>query len=104
MRNGKLNCWEYQRCGRGPDGPRSREGGQCPASSAETLHGAHDGVSGGRACWVVDGTMCDGAVSGPYEHKIHVCRKCAFHARVQVEESLSLETDEELVDRYRAGE
>ena len=99
MDNGKLNCWEYQGCGRGPNGPRAREGGQCPASKADSLNGANGGKSGGRACWAVEGTLCDGMVAGPYERKIHVCRKCAFYARVQVEERLNVVPDEELLSR-----
>ncbi|MBS3956171.1 MAG: hypothetical protein KGZ40_01355 [Clostridiales bacterium] len=99
MENGKLNCWEYQGCGRGPGGPRSREGARCPASACEALAGVHEGVAAGRACWVIEGTYCDGSSAGPYEIKIHVCRKCAFYARVQVEEAFTLVSDEDLVRR-----
>ena len=103
MENGKLNCWEYQGCGRGPDGRRSANGGQCPASDEESLDGANGGDQGGRACWVVEGTLCDGRSSGPYEQKIHVCRKCSFYARVHIEETLTLESDEDLLHRVRAS-
>ncbi len=103
MESTKLNCWEYQGCGRGPGGPRSANGGRCPASTEESLDGANGGANGGRACWVVEGTLCDGRLSGPYEEKIHVCRKCSFYARVQIEETLTLEPEEELVDRIRAA-
>lgn len=99
MENGKLNCWEYQGCGRGPNGPRTLEGGQCPASTAGALAGTHQGTCAGRSCWVVEGTMCDGAIAGPYEQKIHVCRKCAFYARVHVEQTLDIESDEDLLRR-----
>ncbi len=96
LENGKLNCWDYQMCGRG-----SADGGSCPASAAETLDGAHGGHNGGRACWVVTDTLCEGHDSGSYEHKIATCRKCAFYHRVAVEEGLDHREASELLGQYR---
>jgi len=98
----RLNCWEYQGCERGPGGRKSANGEQCPASTAEALDGRNSGKNGGRACWVVPGTLCDGMVSGPFEEKYHECRKCAFHARVQIEEGLELEPNTELLAFVRS--
>lgn len=97
----KQNCWEYQGCERGPGGRRSFDGGRCPASDAAELDGANSGSNGGRSCWVVTDTMCSGRPSGPFEIKIHECRKCSFYARVHVEEGLAIETHEVLLERFR---
>ena len=83
-------------CGRG-----SAEGGPCPACSVESLDGAHGGNNGGRACWVVTDTLCEGKVSGGYDRKIAVCRKCAFYHRVAVEEGLDHIEAGDLLDQYR---
>lgn len=96
----RLNCWEYQGCERGPSGRRAVNGQRCPASLADSLDGVNGGRSGGRACWVVNDTLCNGRPSGPYEQKIHECRKCAFYARVHVEEALGVQTTEVLLERY----
>lgn len=91
------NCWEFQRCGRGP-----ADGGQCPVSSSDCLDGVHGGSAAGRACWVVEGTLCEGTPSGPFERKMTVCGKCAFYHRVAVEEGLDYVPVQELHERYLA--
>lgn len=96
----RLNCWEYQGCERGPQGRRAHNGERCPASFSSDLDGANGGAQAGRACWVVEDTLCAGSPSGPFEHKIHECRKCSFYARVHVEEGLAIVSTEELVERF----
>ena len=98
MVHDKMNCWDYQACGRG-----SAEGGSCPACVARKLDGVHGGINGGRACWVVTDTICEGSTSGSYERKINVCRKCAFYHRVAVEEGLDHISNAALVEQYRAA-
>lgn len=100
--NSILNCWEFQGCGREPGGDRAGERGPCPASTEAALDGAHGGANGGRSCWTIDDTLCGGEPSGAHEHKIHECRKCAFHLRVQVEQGMKLLSDTELLTRVRA--
>ena len=99
-----LNCWEYQGCGREPGGRRAGELGSCPASTETELDGTHGGANGGRACWMIDDTLCGGRPSGPHEHKIHECRKCAFRSRVQVEQGMDLHDDEALISRLRVAD
>lgn len=82
----KLNCWEYKKCGRQPQGPRVRELGLCPASTETALDEAHDGVNGGRACWVVGGTLCQGATQGTFAQKFKSCEACDFYQLVRREE------------------
>ncbi len=97
----RLNCWEYQDCGRGPGGERAAELGECPTSTAQAMHGSNNGVNAGRACWVVSGTLCDGVVAGDFEDKVNDCRRCAFYHRVEVEEGLEFEGNDALLSRYR---
>lgn len=96
MGDQRYNCWDYQGCGRGPG-----FGGDCPACSADSLDGVHNGSAGGRACWVVTDTLCEGTASGPFVRKISMCRKCAFYYRVAVEEGLDHLDNEELLELYR---
>ena len=45
----KLNCWEYKKCGRQPQGPHVKERGLCPASTEAGLDDVHEGANAGRA-------------------------------------------------------
>jgi len=63
----------------------------------------HEGLSAGRACWIVTDTLCEGRASGPFERKIAMCRKCAFYHRVAVEEGLDHLDNEDLLERYGAS-
>ena len=61
-----VNCWEFKNCGRQPGGPRAAELGVCPASSNVKVNGTNQGRNGGRICWAVAGTLCDGKVQGSF--------------------------------------
>lgn len=99
MTNERLNCWEYQRCGREPGGTRS-SGGACPAAAAASLDGANHGRNAGRACWIVTDTLCGGRARGTYTVKQCDCHKCAFMKRVEVEESLDFIPYGDLLTMY----
>lgn len=83
---GKLNCWEHKKCGRWPGGPKSAELGVCPVTVHGELDGAHEGEKGGRACWVVAGSLCGGKIQGTYAQKLTNCWRCDFMNRVKTEE------------------
>lgn len=83
----KKNCWEVKQCGRTPGGKNVPELGVCPARMASNLDGVHGGWNGGRACWVVAGTMCGGVVQGTFAMKFGTCEKCDFYRSVREEES-----------------
>ena len=104
MRNSRLNCWEYQCCGRGPDGSHAGTSEACPVGERLAIDGVNGGMGAGRACWVVEGTRCEGTIAGPFEEKINTCRKCAFFHRVAVEEGLDFVAPEEFAGHYRAAE
>lgn len=75
-------------CGREPGGPMVEELGVCPAAVAEELTGINGGTNGGRICWAVAGTFCDGQVQGTFAIKILTCIKCPFFQLVKQEEGL----------------
>ncbi len=82
----KVNCWEYMKCGRGPEGDKISELGICPAATETRLNGVHGGSNGGRACWVVAGTFCKGEIQGTFAQKFKNCVLCEFYKRVREEE------------------
>jgi hypothetical protein len=83
----KKNCWEYKKCGREPEGANVHELGVCPTSTATRLDGIHGGKNGGRVCWAIAGSMCDGEVQGTYEQKYGECIICDFYHSVKREET-----------------
>ncbi len=98
----KLNCWEYKKCGRQPQGPHVADMGLCPASIEEALDGTHDGVNSGRACWVVSGTFCKGQVQGAFAQKFKNCELCDFYQLVKSEERGGFTFSAVLLARLRA--
>ena len=84
----KLNCWEFKKCGRQPNGNKSMELGICPTSIKEKYDGTNFGKNSGRCCWKVAGTLCDGTVQGTYAHKMISCEECDFYLAVKKEEGI----------------
>lgn len=84
-----MNCWEFKKCGREREGEKTNELGICPASTEIVFNGANGGKNAGRACWVVAGTFCGGAVQGTEAQKQHNCWKCDFFQTVKKEEASS---------------
>ncbi len=98
----KLNCWEFKKCGRQPEGPHVQDMGLCPASTEEALDGTHDGVNAGRACWVVAGTYCKGQVQGAFAQKFKNCEACDFYKLVRSEERFRFTLSAVLLARVRS--
>lgn len=86
----KLNCWEFNKCGRGLGGGNAFQE-VCPAATNVLFDGIHDGTNAGRACWAVSGTLCDGEVQGAFEQKLKTCGSCEFYATVKKEETGSFQ-------------
>ena len=85
----KQNCWEFFKCGREPNGNKVSEMGVCPTCLAKKVNGIHDGKNGGRCCWVVSGTFCEGKIQGIYAAKLPNCIQCEFYKIVESEEGKS---------------
>lgn len=46
----KINCWEFMRCGREPEGSNVSRLGICPVTTFVRADGFCEGTNGGRAC------------------------------------------------------
>lgn len=90
MNEEKMNCWEYMSCGRGPGGSNVSGLGICPATMDESSDNINKGKSGGRFCWSIAGTRCDGEVEGTFAKKLENCLKCKFYLYVEQQEGRHL--------------
>jgi hypothetical protein len=96
-RSEKPNCWEVQKCSALMD----RSSGKkclCPALTMKTLDGVHEGLHGGRACWVVDGTFCMGRLQGSHVEKREECGSCGFQDKVRETEGKGFIGQDSLLD------
>lgn len=82
----RQNCWEAMNCGRELRGKNVTELSPCPAAVSNKYSGINYGESGGRICWAVTGTLCDGEVQGTYAKKLKTCLNCTFMKQVNEEE------------------
>ena len=80
------NCWEVKQCGREPGGAKVSELGVCPASTKKEVNGIHNGENGGRCCWAIAGTLCEGEKQGTFVMKAYDCMNCDFYKKVKEEE------------------
>ncbi|MBW2088524.1 MAG: protein kinase [Deltaproteobacteria bacterium] len=86
MVQNRLNCWEFLKCGREPGGEKANKLGICPAADDVSFDGINSGKNGGRICWAVAGTFCDGNIQGTFAEKRDSCLSCSFYKTVQEEE------------------
>lgn len=98
------NCWEHEKCGREPNGKNADRLGICPAATEARLNGVHGGINGGRACWVVAGTLCQGKVQGVFAQKYATCQNCAFYKKVQRENFRDFQVSVALLQRLKKPE
>lgn len=100
----KRNCWEFKGCGRQPGGDNEEEG-ICPTALMTIYDGINEGKNGGRACWMIAGTRCEGRMQGTFAHKVQSCGQCDFYRSVADEEGedlgMPLGILEELVGRLK---
>ena len=97
----KLNCWEFMKCGRQPGGEKVDELGVCPASIESRTDGMNSGKMGGRSCWAITGTYCDGKVQGEFASKMVGCLECKFYRIVVHEEGVNYQSAKEILDRLK---
>lgn len=89
MREQKLNCWEFKKCGREQNGKNVQEMGVCPAALDDSFDGINSGKHGGRLCWAVAGTFCEGKKQGGFHVKRESCVRCDFFRMVTRQEGAS---------------
>lgn len=97
--NKKINCWEYNNCGREPGGFNSQNGNICPASIETLAEGINRGKNAGRCCWAISGTLCHGLKQGTKTEKLEKCVKCDFFNKVQEEEHRCFTIFSEILSR-----
>lgn len=73
--HGKMDCWEFKKCGREKGGVKEKELGVCPAWP-----------DFGRFCWKMVGTFCGGKAQGTFAKKLSSCVLCEFFKKVKEEE------------------
>jgi hypothetical protein len=98
----RQNCWEFKNCGREPNGRSARDLGICAAATTTKLDGIHRGMNGGRSCWAVAGTLCDGVVQGIFASKLPTCLQCDFYKEVLTEERRNRVSSEQLLAMLRS--
>lgn len=79
----KANCWQVMSCGREAGGDKAHELGVCPAAQYGPHSGVNAGEHGGRICWAVAGTFCEGHVQGTFASKRATCTGCEVFRTVQ---------------------
>jgi hypothetical protein len=82
----KQNCWEFFNCGRELGGKKAKECGVCPTAVDTEANGLNHGKNGGRICWAIAGSLCDGEPTGTNVEKHKVCFDCEFYKMVVAEE------------------
>ena len=95
----KLNCWESKECGRHPGGEKAEELGVCPASIEQKVHGINGGTNGGRACWVIQKTLCGDQVQGSFAEKLGGCLACNFYSAVRTEQGSNFMTSKDILGK-----
>ena len=82
----RQNCWEFKKCGLGPDSANTIKIQTCPAALPGSYDGINKGVHAGRFCWAVSGTLCGGKIQGNFAGKLGSCIHCDFLKHVNDEE------------------
>lgn len=85
-RETKVNCWDFQRCGRHLSVGQENGMPVCPAFLETGLTGINGGKNGGRACWVIPGTLCGGWFRRTLVPKYVACMLCDFKRTLLKEE------------------
>ena len=84
----KLNCWEFEKCGREPGGAKVSEHGVCPAATEASADGINKGKNGGRICWAIAGTFCMEKAKVEFAKEGVSCMNCDFFKLVSNEENV----------------
>ena len=96
----RKNCWEVMKCGRQPEGENIKSLGVCKAALSNEYDGTNKGKHGGRFCWAIAGTLCEGEPDGVFAKKITSCvTQCGFYKHVEQEESSKFVSSHTLLER-----
>jgi len=86
--NNKLNCWEFMKCGKGPDSAINNGADICPVASAVIADGLNGGENGGRICWIISENYFKNKIQCSENKVSHSCYACEFRYLVTMDEGL----------------
>lgn len=81
-----MNCWEFKRCGREPDGKNSAKLGVCRVAVDTKFNGINNGTNAGRYCWKVKVSEDNHTTTNKTISNIIDCIDCDFFKKVKKEE------------------
>jgi len=81
-----MNCWEFKKCGREPDGENAEKLGVCETSVESKFDGINHGNNAGRYCWKVKISEENNNVADKTLSAIMTCIECDFFIKVKAEE------------------
>ena len=90
MEDNNLNCWEFKKCGREPNGKNVFWFGVCPAATEHRADGIHDGMNGGRCCWVIKASHRQLGMFECCSGESVECHTCDFYAMIKDSKKLLL--------------
>lgn len=97
----RKNCWEVKNCGQHPGSAKADELGVCPAAIETKANGINGGINGGRACWAIAGTFCDGKIQGTYAQKLIDCIECDFYRFVMRDEGALYQDSKKIREKLK---
>jgi hypothetical protein len=93
----KKNCWEFKGCGMESQA-NNDTAGRCPVPAMSMYDGINDGKDGGRVCWMIAGSACQGDIQGTFAQKLEACSDCDFYESVRVEEGKNLQLPLDVIE------
>jgi hypothetical protein len=82
----KINCWDFNQCGREHGGENVKKYGKCHSVQYKSFNGINGGLFGGRYCWHIAGTYQEGEPTCRQLKKVESCDICEFYLKVKKEE------------------
>jgi hypothetical protein len=84
----KMNCWDFNNCGREHGGRNVEKYGKCHSIQYKSFNGINGGLFGGRYCWHITGTYQDREPTCKtlLKKNIESCDYCDFYLLVKKEE------------------
>jgi hypothetical protein len=84
----KMNCWDFNGCGREHGGKNVKQYGKCHSVQYKSFNGINGGLFGGRYCWHITGTYQDGEATCRtlLKKNLDTCDVCEFYLQVKKEE------------------
>ena len=88
MNERKINCWEFQKCGREPGGKNIDKYGVCFVPVSIEYNGINDAKNEGRFCWSLRESACENIMRKCRVNEIKECRRCTFYIFIQESDPL----------------